>query len=848
MLHYLKASFYERWKMFVVVILILLLIGTGFIGSLAVTDRMNLQARTDLEANWRYHYDILVLPEEVKGNNVLGDGWVPPQSSIAGYGGITIEDLEIIRQIPGVKIAAPIAKVGYHQGDYLNVVAKDAEPGEFYEVNVQKMANDGINDYIIQDSHYITNYYSPEFEESLLYQKFNQERNLPEWYQIRIPPTELLRYPNELLVVAIDPEAEEQLFSFHDSTEEGLSVLKSVNNSGMMPEVSFLALNSQLYDYRESISIKRFETPDEVTEADLQNGVDAYLQSLPQTEIVSLELETLSPEWRNVNGVLHVSKDEITKELYSYGATLSSFYKYGQLSYEIITQEENSIPTVFAKQFNPPSIAEFSIDFPSYRQKYGEDHDSLVAANIVGFYDATKVQSNFNPVWKEGEPLDIYTPHHSVAIFDGAGEPLNPTQLKPLPLKYAYYTGAPDLLTSLSALRVYYKDDPPLSSIRVVVDGVEKRTEESQRIIEQVATDIMDKTGHHVEIMLGSVGEKIHVHLEGTGANEVGVVEEVWQRQGVSWSIEQRLDEANKWLFLYLFLIGFVFIYTVTTHSLLKRSAEFSILRSFGWSRKRILFLLCLEITLLATVSTSFMFFVNLYMNILSTQFFFVIWIAFFLIIGLGYWSGSYRALKHSPRYGLAGEVMSQKSRSLLPIRGLGSYVLHQMVRKPLRFGLLVGTIGLTLYVGVLYLAAQSSMEQFLFLSVLGEAINLHMAPYQKLFLIGGLILTILCVFFLLFLNVTDRKKELLIMRSIGWSLTRIQLFLCLEVALIGLIGSLLGVGGSVVTIVAFTTMSVPVSIALYASFVTVFLLLLFIIILTGTISLRGMVRDQHAA
>ncbi|AST91130.1 MULTISPECIES: hypothetical protein [Sutcliffiella] len=69
-----------------------------------------------------------------------------------------------------MKIAAPIAKIGYHQGDYLNVVAKDAEPREFYEVTVQKMANDGINDYVIRDSHFISNYYSPKLEESLLYQ------------------------------------------------------------------------------------------------------------------------------------------------------------------------------------------------------------------------------------------------------------------------------------------------------------------------------------------------------------------------------------------------------------------------------------------------------------------------------------------------------------------------------------------------------------------------------------------------------------------------------------------------------------------------------------------------------
>ena len=54
--------------------------------------------------------------------------------------------------------------------------------------------------------------------------------------------------------------------------------------------------------------------------------------------------------------------------------------------------------------------------------------------------------------------------------------------------------------------KYYYQNTPPLSSVRVLVEGVEERSEESQRKIEQVAQEIMEQTGHHVEIMLGSAG------------------------------------------------------------------------------------------------------------------------------------------------------------------------------------------------------------------------------------------------------------------------------------------------------------------------------------------------------
>ena len=70
MLHYLKATLRERWSLFLVVILILSSLGLGYIATQSVTDRIVIQAKGDLEENWRYQYDILVLPEmdeETKG-------------------------------------------------------------------------------------------------------------------------------------------------------------------------------------------------------------------------------------------------------------------------------------------------------------------------------------------------------------------------------------------------------------------------------------------------------------------------------------------------------------------------------------------------------------------------------------------------------------------------------------------------------------------------------------------------------------------------------------------------------------------------------------------------------------
>lgn len=98
---------------------------------------MVIKAEKDLKENWRYQYDILVLPkldEKIRG---LENGWVAPQSSIASYGGISLEDVKKIRQIPGVEIAAPLSIIGYFEYDGFDLRYKEAAPGKFYEVHNQ---------------------------------------------------------------------------------------------------------------------------------------------------------------------------------------------------------------------------------------------------------------------------------------------------------------------------------------------------------------------------------------------------------------------------------------------------------------------------------------------------------------------------------------------------------------------------------------------------------------------------------------------------------------------------------------------------------------------------------------
>ena len=105
-------------------------------GALSVSERMVIEVKDDLDKNWRYQYDILILPElslEAKG---LDDGWVAPQASLASYGGISLDDLELIRSISGVQVAAPLSHIGYVEVNSITASLKDDKEGDYCMLNV----------------------------------------------------------------------------------------------------------------------------------------------------------------------------------------------------------------------------------------------------------------------------------------------------------------------------------------------------------------------------------------------------------------------------------------------------------------------------------------------------------------------------------------------------------------------------------------------------------------------------------------------------------------------------------------------------------------------------------------
>lgn len=815
-----------------------------------MTDRIILKTREDLQDNWRYQYDILVLPEQSPKIEGLGEGWVAPQSTLGGYGGISLDDLQKVRELPGVELAAPVSLIGYVPMDTIDGYYESAQFGDFFRVDHETRVYDGLSERITSNNRYFTQYNQyGEKEEDILSIAFAEEGGLKNF----MPPGTTFRHPNEYMLIGVDPASEEGLYSLSNSLENGTD-LQNVRLEYQLgdPIIPLIVLKDQKYQVSESLQVYKINLPSDVDEEAFLGGPRRYLANLPHEILVDLSIEPFSEEWRNQDIQLVLQGDSnFSFEEKSPSVGEMELYRYSPIQYTEADTIGGTIPTVHTKKV----IGETNIlhsgksaGLLRYRAMEEIKETQPYGLRIIDLYDTDRLIPTYQDSWQPGDLLDLYTPHQAMIIGNGAGEPIDPTPLVPVPYKNTYYTGAPDAITTLDAAEFFYGDRPPISSIRVLVSGVDGRSAESQRKITETAERIMEATGHRAEIMLGSALGKVHVDLDADDASQPGLIEEAWRKSGVSWSIEEQVEESNLFLFGYLLIIGTVFCFTVIRHSLLRRVSEFAMLRSIGWPRKRIVWSLVLEAVLLTLLGTAVPVAVNAATREGPWQQLWPIPLILFALVGLGYAAGVRQSLGGTPRAGLEGEAGGTAAGGRVPIRSIPSYVVSQMLRRPARFGLLLLVMALTSFMSILFLATKQSLSDFLFLSFLGETIDLALEGYQMALLVTGMVLTAGVVLLLLWLNISERRSEFYILHAIGWPVRRIRNYLIAESAAIGLFGAGTGTLAAWLAVNALSDLSLPAWTYLAAFLIPALVLAVWPVPVLAALRGRGITKGKPAA
>lgn len=163
-----------------------------------MTQGIAMSARGDLEDHWRWQYDILVYPKEAQEYQGLGDGWGAPQTSIASYGGISLEDLQAMQQIPGFEVVTPLSILGYVDYEGISTTFDQAENGNIYQIQYQQKKF-----MMIKSIEYVKFTFEGQIsgreQESIIREDgFSISKQ-------SVPPTRTIRYSNQMFLVAIDP-------------------------------------------------------------------------------------------------------------------------------------------------------------------------------------------------------------------------------------------------------------------------------------------------------------------------------------------------------------------------------------------------------------------------------------------------------------------------------------------------------------------------------------------------------------------------------------------------------------------------------------------------------------------
>nr|WP_317940245.1 FtsX-like permease family protein [Sporosarcina thermotolerans] len=226
---------------------------------------------------------------------------------------------------------------------------------------------------------------------------------------------------------------------------------------------------------------------------------------------------------------------------------------------------------------------------------------------------------------------------------------------------------------------------------------------------------------------------------------------------------------------------------------MLKRSADFAILRSVGWKRKKIVRILIVEVLLISILPVIPFSIVNRSFAIGDGYQSIFLFLILFLITGISYYSGSRHSIIQTPRQALNSEVKDSRAFRLLNIRSITGFAYNQMFRRPARFLLLALVIAMTSFMIFIILSTQQSLQNELHVSFVGETLNVQLSGLQNLYVAMGIILTTAVMLLLIYLNLSERQKEFHVLKAIGWKFKRVRIYLIIEAIGISAIGTIVG-------------------------------------------------------
>lgn len=760
-----------------------------------------ISANRNLEQLWRTSYDILVRPVGSRGNVEVQTGLVQANFLSGIDGGISAEQFDMIRNLPGIEIAAPIAILGYINGGAGGEEIKlPSEPGLYYLRQIVKVS-DGFNQYSYETPSVVPYFLIQEGSQSVQDDSFQQDG-------INVNPSSdgvsgRVSFP--FLVAGILPSEEASLLGIDKTVttgaylqdNESLEAQMFLSGGSQLPSaINFpVLINAQQYINLEfQILLERVSLPAE--QADLENiaesGGRQFLDTLPREAIATLTtdgvdiysslLANIAPQFFGIATPFNNQATVVlgTNELASAPSPIKYTVIAPPLGYEGI-----------ALSIEMPEDAQNSI-FLQYREHRGGDVlDNLLLWDPKGVFD---IENLPQPDDVTRVPLETYLPPTTFLVFDKDGNAIEPpVELSPTLDPGGYIQSPPLLLTTLDAV-LAGRGNTAISAIRVRVEGVDDLSPASQRKIEAIAIEIAEQTGLEVDIMVGSSPTRVLVQVPG-----VGYVEEQWIQKGVNLSYRQGINSGTVLLIASMLVTGLVFVFDLASNEIAANEGLIALQKALGWRSGTLLRQLLREVTIISLAATALgailaLIIINIFdwarlelpiigLTVLSVPLISLlgaIWPALISVTG-----SPAQRIQH--RGVMATETRKRTSFSLW------TYAREELRRRPLRTWLTVTAITLSAALLVVLWATVTEQQSVLSGTLLGEFLIVSIEYYHFAIVAVGFILASLSTANSLFGSVLSQRGEIALLKTFGWHTKRVAQLFLVQGAMLGLSGGIIG-------------------------------------------------------
>ncbi len=409
-------------------------------------------------------------------------------------------------------------------------------------------------------------------------------------------------------------------------------------------------------------------------------------------------------------------------------------------------------------------------------------------------FDATTL-----PIWhtsaSSATPLGLYKPEPG-----GLSASLFPQQ--------SIATWPPLLFTTLQAACAL-TGNRCVSAVRVRVSGLDGFGPRSEALLQQVASDIEERTGLHVDILDGASAEPITVQMATAGGPNRALTA-LWVVPHATVSIASGVNLAAILLLVAMLCVTALALLAAALLAAGSRKADMRLLARIGWSGERLLVEAALEATMTALLAACPAWAVSLLLQRVGAPPVSPLLLAGLLTAGtllyiMVYVTAIYRNILPAQRVRswklkARSHSESDQTRSYAGMVGhaVGNVWWWVMLRRQMRWRkgstllVLVAVVGACGLVGLLALV-QWGLDGLLATTLLGQQVEVSLSAIHLL----TALLVCACASFtagmVLLLAARERRRESGLLLAIGWTGRAVALEMMCEGLLPGLVGGCTG-------------------------------------------------------